>query len=503
MGSGADWDGNDPGVSYIMKTLDHVAIENGEGSAESRRVVAVLPRGEAIRNFVFGGALDLMSREADVHVLSVMPDEEIREMMTARYASVAELRQIPERWPVRIQREILDMAHGRWLWSEAARDRWKLRDIEAQASAFEKSKRAIKKAGCLPFANRPGLTLLSKMERATSRLLRTTDEYFNYFRELRPSLVFNGSHVHCVPATQPVQAAQWLGIPTATFIFSWDNLTSQGRIMLPYDYYLCWSDEMRDQLLDLYPSIPPDKAVVTGTPQFDFHFQPEYHWSREQFCAIVGADPNRPIVLYSTGMPNYMPQEMRVVEGIADILKTMTSFGPPQLLCRVYPKDRTNRFDDLRMRRPDILFPPVNWDQVWLTPKPDDVALYTNTLLHVEAGINISSTVTLELCMFDKPVLNVAYDPPGCDISPVCFANYYKFDHYRPVAESGAVAVVRSQDKMRDELTSALTEPEKRRDARRALIRKMFGNTLDGNAGKRVAERLLDAAGIRSRRVSA
>ena len=42
-----------------------------------------------------------------------------------------ELHSTDERWIVRIHRELLDMAHGRWLWSEAAQERWRLRDREA------------------------------------------------------------------------------------------------------------------------------------------------------------------------------------------------------------------------------------------------------------------------------------------------------------------------------------------------------------------------------------
>ena len=206
---------------------------------------------------------------------------------------------------------------------------------------------------------------------------------------------------------------------------------------------------------------------VTGTPQFDFHFQKKYHWTREDFCAKVGADPKRPIILYSSGMVNYMPHEMVVVEGIADMVKNIP--GSPQLLVRVYPKDRTNRFDDLKRRRPDIIFQHVNWDQTWLTPLPDDVIMLTNTFLHVDAGINISSTMSLELCMFDRPVINVGYNPPGVDISPVKFADYYKFDHYRPVAESGAINVVYDIKDMPAALENALRRPADRRQERRRL----------------------------------
>lgn len=478
--------------------LDANEVSTTSSFPRRSRLEAILPRGEAIRNFVYTGALDRIRSRMDVDVISVMPDDAINKLMENRYDSVMELMEIPERWLVRAIRGMVEMAHGRWLWSEAAQDRWRLRDHEATTLSL-KTKRVLSKAICLPFANRPGLDVLCAIERMSSRVLRTSDYYLDVFRKRRPTLVFNGSHVHCRVAIQAVQAAQWLGIPTATFVFSWDNLTSQGRIMLPYDYFLVWSEDMRNQLLELYPRIPSANVFVTGTPQFDFHFDPKYHWTREEFCRRVGLDPKRPFFVYTTGMPNYMPEEMRVVEGIADLLAGMTDLGSPQLLVRVYPKDRTTRFDELRSRRRDIIFSPVNWEQVWLTPRPDDVELYTNTLRHCVAGINISSTVSLELCMFDKPVLNVGYNPPGADISPVSFASYYNFDHYREVVESGAVTVVPSQDEMAACLRRALLEPEHKREERRLLIQKMFGNLLDGKSSLRVAEALLTAARLSQR----
>jgi hypothetical protein len=283
----------------------------------------------------------------------------------------------------------------------------------------------------------------------------------NLFRELNPALVFNASHIHSRIAIPAVHAAKSLGITTTTFLFSWDNLTSQGRIVPLYDYYLAWNEEIRRQLLSIYPGIRPDQVFVTGTPQFDFHFQPQFHWSREQFCDRVGADPTRPIVLYTTGMDNHMPGEPLIIEGINNLLKEMTEFGRPQLLVRVYPKDRNpQRFDEIKRRNPDILFPHVPWTINHQMPKPEDAYLLTNSLRHAAVGINVASTVSLELCMFDKPVINVAYNPP-IDISPKDYRLYYQFDHYRPVVESGAVQLARSEAEMKQLLIEALAEPQK------------------------------------------
>ena len=487
-------------------TLEQAGVEACEefaypsrGDAEAQpqgtrpRIVAVLPRGEVIRNFIYTGAFDQVAQDAEVTLLSVIPNDELRGLLCARYSNLLPLREIPERWMVGAVRDFLDMAHGRWLWSEAAKERWRLRDLEASTPGL-RVKRWAKKLACYPFANRTGVTLLSKMERASSRWLRSTDDYLRLFQKLKPSLVFNGSHIHSRVAVQAVQAAQWLGIPTATFIFSWDNLTSQGRVIPLYDYYLVWNEAIKKQLLQIYNSIKPEQVFITGTPQFDFHFQPEFYWTREEFCARVGADLARPIVLYSTGMANHMPGEPSIVEGIADMLGEMKAEGAPQLLVRVYPKDRTGRFEELKRSRPDILFPEVPWEPEWLTPKPEDSSLLVNTLRHAAVGINVASTISLEVCMFDKPIINVGYNPPGVDPHELDYMRYYEFDHYRPVVQSGAVMVAGSANEMREMLSRALTEPRIGKKQRQDLIRKMFGGYLDGCSSRRVAECLINLA---------
>lgn len=459
-----------------------------------RNVVAIVPRGEVIRNFVHSGCFEKIAESCDLSLLTVVQGTAISKATGQAYATQYSLDPVVECWPVRFQREILDMAHGRWLWSAAARERWRIRDLEAR-SMRDKAVRLVKKVVAMLFANPLGLRVLSRSERLSSRIFMTVDQYADFYRSIRPSLVFNGSHIHSAIATPAVQAAQWLGIPTATFIFSWDNLTSQGRILLPYDYFLVWNESLRQQLIEMYPWIKPENVFVTGSPQFDFHFRPEFYWSREKFCEEVGADADRPVVLYSTGMANHMPLEPEIVESIADLLLEYPEKGRPQLLVRVYAKDRTGRFDDLKKRRRDILFQKVRWDAEWLTPTPEDSFALVNALRHASVGINIASTVSLELCMFDKPVINVGFDALEQNDREMRNALFYSYEHYRPLVESGAVQVAYSIEEMRILLRDELREPQKSQGERRQLIDQMFGEALDGHAADRIAAKLIELAG--------
>ncbi len=467
------------------------AVVSNAAHAARPRIVAILPRGEAIRNFVYSGALGELSDNADVALLSVVPNEEIWSDLKRQFEIVIPLREHPDRWIVRFIREELDLAHGRWLWSRGAQARWQWRDQEA-TTLRRRLKRIGKKLLCYPFANRPGLEALSGLESLASQWIRATDECVSLFRELNPALVFNGSQVHNRAALPALHAARELGIPTATFVFSWDNLTSQGRIYPLSDYYIVWNEALRAGLLEIYGSLRPERIIVAGTPQFDFHFRPEFYWSREEFCARVGADPKRPIVLYSTGMANHVIGEPWVAERIADMLREMTGFGPPQLLVRILPKGPQNHFDDLKRRRKDILFPSISWEPSWLTPTIEDAYLLTNTLRHVSVGVNIASTISLELCMFDKPVINIGFPPPYLNKTrEFDYTRYYDFEHYRPIVASGAIEIADSEDDLREKIINALKRPEERASERAALLRSFFGESLDGRSSSRVAQALL------------
>lgn len=454
-------------------------------------VLAVLPRGEAIRNFAYSGVLSELACEHRVSLASVVPDEELIEGFRAEF-EVHEIATTQERLPVRLARTLLDQAHGRWLWSEAAQERWRRRDQEA-ATVVERARRSVWKVAGRALASDRGVVLASRVERAASKRFSPRPDPGDLITSLDPDLVFNGSHIHAEPAVPLVQAARWAGATTAAFLFSWDNLTSQGRLLDIYDHFLAWNDDIANHLLAMYPSTPRDHVHITGTPQFDFHFRPEYRWERAQWAEVVGVDPDRSVVLYTTGMPNHMPGEPEIVEGLADSLAKLGT-GAPQLLVRVYAKDRSGRFEDMRSRRPDIAFSPVPWLASHLTPLPADLSLWSSTLAHVSCGVNVASTVSLELAMFDVPAVNVAFNPRSVKRSTIDYARYYRFDHYAPVVASGAVELGTSDDDLAERVVASLRDPGRRHDARKQILDQMFGGTLDGRSSHRVAQVLSNLA---------
>ena len=466
-------------------------------------LLAIIPRGEVVRNFVYSGCFEQVAEATKLSLMSVQLGEDIEGLLRDTCDDVYDLEEIEEKWIVRFQREILDVAHGRWLWSAAAQERWRLRDTEA-VTVRQKAIRLAKKSIGIPLANKTGLGILSRTERMSSFLLKSTHQYLDLYKKIKPSLVFNGSHIHSRNAIQAVQAAQWLGIPTATFVFSWDNLTSQGRITLPYDYFLVWNESIKRQLLEMYSWIKAENVFVTGTPQFDFHFRNEFYLGRDEYCKRIGAEANRPIVFYATGMANHMPGEPEIVEAIADMLADPAKFPDrPQLMVRVYAKDMTGRFDELKRRRPDILFPHVPWNASWLTPKSEDSVMLVNTLRHCALGINVASTLSLELCMFDKPVINVGFNPPSVTKETLSYSDYYEFDHYKPVVDSGAVSIALSPCEMKDMIARYLGDPALESAERRGIIDLMFGDTLDGASSTRVAQVLQRLSGKQGAALSA
>jgi len=467
-------------------------------SASRPVIVLVVPRGEAVRNFVYSDTLRLLSERARVVLLSVVTNEAILEKARPFVDEIVAIQEHPVHPVVAHLRSLVEHSHDRWLWSQVAQNNWEHRRRRARRQGLVRSLQwqALTGAARL-LGNSPTLHLLTAAEQFLQWRLRTTKEYDALFTRLKPDLVFNGSHIHGFAGELPLRVAQRIGIPTAGFIFSWDNLTSRSRIMVPYDYWLVWHDRMKHELLRIYPSIDAKDVFVTGTPQMDFHFRPELVLPRQELARRVGFDPARPFILYTTGINSHFPKEHLHVESIIKQLKTLDVPNRPQLVVRNYIKGTSNEMKALSERKmDDVFFPPMLWDMAWATPRPEDLELYCSLLRHSAMSINAASTVTLEFLLLDKPVINLDFDPPGAELAPCDgFKRHIRFDHFWPVAQSGATMVASSEDDMRRMLIKGLTEPMADSAARKRFVSEYFGSTADGLAGARVAERLAALAG--------
>ena len=460
-------------------------------------IVFVVPRGEAVRNFIYSDTLRLLSENSRVVLLSVVTNEAILEKARPFVEEIIPIQEHPVHALPAYLRALAENAHDRWLWSKVAQNNWELRTRRARQHGGAQHLQWLAVAGTsLVLGNNPCLHALTALEQSLQWRLRTTRKYDELFSRLKPDLVFNGSHIHGAAGELPLRVAQRMGIPTAGFIFSWDNLTSRSRIMVPYDYWLVWNEGMKKQLLNIYPKIDTRRVFVTGTPQMDFHFRPELVMPREELARRIGIDPARPYILYTTGIDRHFYKEHLHVELVIRLLKELNLPVRPQLVVRNYIKGTSPEMKALSGRKVEnVVFPPMLWDMAWATPRPEDLKLYCSLVHHAAMSINAASTVTLEFILKDKPVMNLDFDPPGSNLAPCDgFRRHIRFDHFWPVAQSGATMVAESGDDMRRILIRGLTRPEVDSEARKTFVSDFFGFTADGKAGQRVAETLLNLA---------
>ncbi|HAF61793.1 MAG TPA: hypothetical protein DCK95_05660 [Anaerolineaceae bacterium] len=464
-------------------------------------IVLVVARGEAVRNFLYSDTLPELSKNARVTLLSLVNHGEVIEYVRPFVDQVILLKEYQESSLVAKFRYFVHTTHYRWLWSENAKHMWALHRARATTTT-QKIKRSLLEWSAMLFAHKSMLKILTSIDFQFSWWFRPTKDFDKLFRELQPDLVFNCSHIHGPHADLPMRIAKKLGYRIATFVFSWDNLTTRSRIFVPYDHYLMWNERMKDLLLDQYDRIKPRQICITGTPQFDFHFKEKYILPRKDLCKKLGIDPDRPFVLYTTGMDTDFLDEHKFIEEVIKILRDTNLKPKPQLVVRTYIKGTSPEIQAMAEKNiPDVVFPPILWDKQWIMPLREDLTIYSSLLHHCALGINPASTVSLELMALDKPVINIGMEPPGSDLPKwEKFSRHVEYEHYKPVAESGGTMVARSLEDLKAMIIRGLSDPDADHDERKVFMRKMMGNTLDGQSGKRVAECLIKLGNIYKKR---
>ncbi len=242
----------------------------------------------------------------------------------------------------------------------------------------------------------------------------------------------------------------------------------------------------------------PDAITVVGPPQFDFYRRPGLIKDRAQFMRSIGGDPSRKLILWSGVSWNQMPNEPAVLELLCQAIREGRVYGHPQVLVRPHPIGGGARFGEVRKRYPEILFTETNSTDVrylidWM-PLREDVVLLVNSLAHADLNINHCSTMTLDSCAFDRPVVNLAFDLESGSEMEKRVRDCYSYDHYRSVLELGAARVAYSLDELIAHVNTYLENPALDRAGRAKLLKFQCGE-VDGKAAERAAQCLLGLLG--------
>ncbi|MFT3795430.1 hypothetical protein [Flavobacterium sp.] len=282
-----------------------------------------------------------------------------------------------------------------------------------------------------------------KLETAYQKALRKNPFYAQakiLLEQIKPDRVFC-LHQRGLKMPTIFAAAQDLGIPSATVIYSWDNLP-KARMALLADRYLVWSTHMKNEIQTFYPEIPENQVQVTGTPQFEFYQYPEYVMDRNEFFAQYQLDPDKKIICFSGDDETTSPDDAKYLEDLAEAVADSELKQQYQILVRRCPVDFSGRYQSIIEKHGDLLkeAPPLwnfgrsaGWSEVY--PLYEDVRLLVSTVYYCDMVVNLGSTMAFDFSMFDKPCLFLNYNQPNRKDPNWSVEKVYRFQHFRTMPD--------------------------------------------------------------------
>jgi len=259
-----------------------------------------------------------------------------------------------------------------------------------------------------------------------------------------PAIVFS-TNQRLSTSIAPLLAAQDLGITTATFIFSWDNLP-KATMVVETDYYFVWSEHMKKELRFYYPYINENQIIVTGTPQFESHFDDSKLIPKQKFFETYQLDLNKKYICYSGNDITTCPDDSQYLLDVAKAVRFLNTQGHSLgIIFRRCPVDFSNRYDKTLEDYKDIIVPIApKWErkgEMWnaVLPTPEDLILQMNTIEHSDFVINLGSSMVFDYVARHKSCAYINYNVANKEKKDWSVAKIYNFVHFRSMPNKKTV----------------------------------------------------------------
>ena len=307
-----------------------------------------------------------------------------------------------------------------------------------------KLKTALIKWFCYYYGTEAGLLKIRKRMIAQER----KTAYYRSCKEMlqreKPDILFCASQ-RSVTSISPLTAAQDLKIPTASYIFSWDNVPKATTVVTS-DHYFVWSEHMKKELLHYQRYINSAQVHVTGTPQFEPHYQKEILSSKEDFFQEHNLDSAKKYICFSGDDFTTSPKDELYLRDVASAIRSLNEKGHNiGLLFRRCPVDFSDRYDAVIETYKEVIVEILPlWKKIgdgWNTilPTEEDIHLQVNLIAHTEGVVNLGSSMVFDYITAGKPCAYMNYNYLNEKEEMEKGVYVYDFVHFRSMPSSEAV----------------------------------------------------------------
>lgn len=410
---------------------------------DSRSIALLIAYGSEVRAFLHSGLATELRKKWPIVVVARTPE-------SRAFAQVGDLRVVSSppgfEVPLLVRfRSLANNAQRRFLerkgfhfWQQNIRDATKGRRFPVQLMHGLFGQSAL------------GVKLAIGMERLAAARWGSVVSWQRVFQEIGARCVVSTVYgsAQALPA---IQTAANLGLKTIVIMHSWKDAYTHPRIPVPLSRLGLWSDGARRDLLTANPWFPPDRTKVIGSLHLSTFYQSENYIPREEFNQMLGLEPNRPFICYTTAAPGAVKNEQTIIAGLVESVSEGGLPKRPQLLLRVNPMDDTQVMSQFA-GRPGIIVHRPAWEwnrrQDWCCALASDVPVWVSTVMHAALNVSIPSTVTLEFAVFGKPVVNVCYDLPSPLPPSRSNRRFWEAPHYEESRTRGLCAAAYSEGEL-------------------------------------------------------
>ncbi|MBK9926016.1 MAG: CDP-glycerol glycerophosphotransferase family protein [Anaerolineales bacterium] len=278
-------------------------------------------------------------------------------------------------------------------------------------------------------------------------------------------------------------------IPLFTAILSFDNITARTWLPVTFRHYMVWNKYNKQELLRSYPTVKVDDVSVTGPPQFDFYWDKSYIWDENTWRRELGLPMDAPVIFWGSGYVKIVPNETSLLLDLDFAIENGQIPDKPVILFRRHPVDIESRWTPI-LKQCKYVVVDRPWQAREANGKMDisryDIERLASTLYHSCVHVNVSSTLTVDGAIFNKPQVGPAYDPEGRPKYDRVLKELYLREHYLPITNSGGLDLARNTKEFIDAVSSALEKPGKLAVGRQKIVEEICAFS-DGESTERIS----------------